>query len=101
MKITTGGINLRPGRGHIGNHKVREQFFWLGLEDDDNMQEQLEKDDSDVAKAKRVTDIMAADLTYHYFELNFSENIVCAPVLYGGRASGGNILCVLSMRVWT
>ena len=80
---------------------LESKDVWLGFEDDQiTQEEQSEKDDSHVAKAKRVTDIMAADLTGH-FEFNFSENTVCAPVLYGGRASGGNIVCVLSMRVWT
>ena len=79
---------------------LENRDVWLGFEDDQITQEQPEEDDSDVVKAKRVTDIMVADLTGH-FELNFSENIVCAPVLYGGMASGGNIVCVLSMRVWT
>ena len=35
------------------------------------------------------------------FELNFSDQIVTAPVLYGGRAHDGSIVAVLSMRVWT
>ena len=49
---------------------------------------------------KATTAIMASDLTNH-FELNFSDEIVVAPVLYGGRASDGNVVAVLSMRVWT
>ena len=43
---------------------------------------------------------MGAELSDH-FELNFSDEIVCAPVLYGGRASDENVVAVLSMRVWT
>jgi len=43
---------------------------------------------------------MAAELSDH-FELNFSDNIFVAPVLYGGQASDGNIFAVLSMQVWT
>jgi len=35
------------------------------------------------------------------FEFNFSENIVCAPVVYGGYAPDGSIVGVLSSRVWT
>lgn len=49
---------------------------------------------------KAATALMAADLQHH-FELNFSEEIAVAPVLYGGRASDGNVVAVLSMRVWT
>ena len=43
---------------------------------------------------------MASDLSDH-FQLNFSDTVVVAPVLYGGRASDGNVVAVLSMRVWT
>jgi hypothetical protein len=38
--------------------------------------------DSPRAKVKATTALMAANLTDH-FELNFSEDIVVAPVLYG------------------
>ena len=49
---------------------------------------------------KAATAIMGTYLRDH-FELNFSDKIVVAPVLYGGRASDGNVVAVLSMRVWT
>ena len=54
----------------------------------------------DQRRIQAATSIMAADLRDH-FELNFSEEVVCAPVLYGGRSSDGNVVAVLSMRVWT
>eukprot|EP00536_Pseudo-nitzschia_multiseries_P003605 jgi/Psemu1/302051/fgenesh1_kg.56_\ len=46
-----------------------------------------------------VTNIMLSELTDH-FEFNMSDEVVCAPVLYGGR-KGNAIIAVLSMRVWT
>jgi hypothetical protein len=35
------------------------------------------------------------------FEFNFTDRIACAPVVYGGYASDGSIVGVLSSRVWT
>jgi hypothetical protein len=54
----------------------------------------------DARQIQATTALMAASLTDH-FELNFSDEIVVAPVLYGGRASDGNVVAVLSMRVWS
>jgi hypothetical protein len=47
-----------------------------------------------------ITAIMANELT-DQFEFNFTDTIVVAPVLYGGCAVDGNIVAILSMRVWT
>ena len=58
------------------------------------------EEDEDRRRVKATTAIMASDLSDH-FELNFSDALVVAPVLYGGRASDGNVVAVLSMRVWT
>lgn len=67
---------------------------------DDDDEEDGDEEDVNKARVKATTAIMASDLTNH-FELNFSDEIVVAPVLYGGRASDGNVVAVLSMRVWT
>jgi hypothetical protein len=62
---------------------------------------QLDRDGGvDQRRIQAATSIMAADLHDH-FELNFSEEVACAPVMYGGRACDGNVVAVLSMRVWT
>eukprot|EP00536_Pseudo-nitzschia_multiseries_P013606 jgi/Psemu1/310100/fgenesh1_kg.593_\ len=53
----------------------------------------------DYRKILAVTNIMLSELTDH-FEFNMSDEVVCAPVLYGGR-KGNVIIAVLSMRVWT
>ena len=63
-------------------------------EDDDD------EEDENKTRVKATTTIMQAELSSH-FELNFSDEIVVAPVLYGGRAGDGNVVAVLSMRVWT
>ena len=57
---------------------------------------------SNQRKVIATTKIMASELTDH-FEYNMSANIVCAPVLYGGRVKGSTntFIAVLSMRVWT
>lgn len=63
----------------------------------------FEADDEPDADRRKVLDatlVMATELTDH-FELNFSDDVVCAPVLYGGRLNGGSIIGVLGMRVWT
>ena len=58
--------------------------------------------DNDNEEHRRILDTtlrMDAGLTDH-FEFNMSEEVVCGPVLYGGR-HGTAIVAVLSMRVWT
>lgn len=72
-------------------------FCYLDHDVDDD---EDEDEDGDKAKVNATTAIMGSELSSH-FELNFSEEIVAAPVLYGGRASDGNVVAVLSMRVWT
>ena len=37
----------------------------------------------------------------NHFIFNFSDEAVVAPVIYGGYASDGSIVGVLSCRVWT
>jgi hypothetical protein len=69
--------------------------FCYSEEDEDD-----DDEDEDRRRVRATTAIMVAELRDH-FELNFSEDIVAAPVLYGGRASDGNVVAVLSMRVWT
>lgn len=48
----------------------------------------------------RATRVMVDHLSRH-FEFNFSEKFVVAPVIYGGYASDGCIVGILSSRVWT
>ena len=70
-------------------------FCYIGQEDDE-----YDREDPNRSKVLATTAIMCVELSEH-FELNFSDEIVCAPVLYGGRAADGNVVAVLSMRVWT
>lgn len=56
--------------------------------------------DYDRQRISAATAVMCTDLREH-FELNFSEEVVVAPVLYGGRASDGSVVAVLGMRVWS
>lgn len=67
-------------------------FCW---DDEDD----VEEDDADYEKVQAATKVLA-ELDKH-FEFNFGDEIVVAPVIYGGYASDGNIVGVLSMRVWT
>lgn len=65
--------------------------------------EDLPSGDAHTPEHRRIraaTAVMAAELRDH-FELNFSDEVVVAPVLYGGRAGDGSVVAVLSMRVWT
>ena len=66
--------------------------------DVDCCEEEFEGDDH--SKIVQATNILNNNLTNH-FELNFSEEIVCAPVVYGGVCEDGWIVGILSMRVWT
>lgn len=77
--------------------KASKGFCFMDCDTDD---EDDDDEDPHKSKVKATTAIMGSELTDH-FELNFSDEIVCAPVLYGGRASDGNVVAVLSMRVWT
>ena len=66
------------------------------LEEDD------EEEDPDRTKVKEATKIlMEANVSKNKFELNFTDDLVCAPVLYGGIVGGTAIVGILSMRVWT
>eukprot|EP00930_Biecheleria_cincta_P058498 TRINITY_DN44322_c0_g1_i1.p1 TRINITY_DN44322_c0_g1~~TRINITY_DN44322_c0_g1_i1.p1 ORF type:complete len:435 (-),score=95.61 TRINITY_DN44322_c0_g1_i1:119-1396(-) len=65
--------------------------------DDDECDDDGE--DEDKSKVKATTKIMAEQLGDH-FEFNFSDAIIVAPVIYGGRVDDC-IVGVLSMRVWT
>jgi len=64
----------------------------------DEMQDEDDWYDDD-KKIVATTKVMISELTDH-FEFNMSDEIVCAPVLYGGRKENA-IIAVLSMRVWT
>ena len=68
--------------------------------DDDDWGVDEDEGDANRGKVLATTALMLSELTDH-FELNFSDEIVCAPVFYGGRAHDGNVVAVLSMRVWT
>lgn len=57
----------------------------------------IDNDDEDWRKIKNTTAIMTTELSDH-FELNFSDEIVAAPVLFGGRASDGHVVAVLGTR---
>jgi hypothetical protein len=74
---------------------VAKGFCYISFDEDDD-----DEEDENKTRVKATTTIMRAELSSH-FELNFSDEIVVAPVLYGGRAGDGNVVAVLSMRVWT
>lgn len=74
-----------------------EKFCFHDEEEDD--EEEDENDDAE--KIKKATKVMADELTDH-FEFNFTDEIVTAPVVYGGWVEACNcIVGVLSSRVWT
>ena len=68
-------------------------------DDDDDDADDSTRDSDNDRKILAATGLMDSELTDH-FEFNMSDEIVCAPVLYGGR-SGSNIVAVLSMCVLT
>ena len=70
------------------------------LSDDNNYNNSNSSRNINRQRIKDITAIMANELT-DQFELNFTDTIVVAPVLYGGCAIDGNIVAILSMRVWT
>ena len=59
-----------------------------------------EEDTSDHAEMLTLTKIMAERLNHH-FEFGFDDDVVVAPMIYGGYSSDGSIVGVLTSRVWT
>lgn len=57
-------------------------------------------DGSEKPEIVKVTKIMSEKLEKH-FEFGFKDAVVVAPIFYGGYASDGNIVGVLTSRVWT
>lgn len=68
----------------------------FNMEDDDEEDE----DEEGHSELLALTGIMAKQLTRH-FHFSLDEGIVVAPVIFGGFASDGSIVGVLSGRVWT
>ena len=69
-------------------------------------EEEEEGEEEDVEEAGNMRQILALtkimnDKLQKHFVFDFSEEIVTAPVIYGGYASDGSIVGVLSSRVWT
>lgn len=65
----------------------------------DNEEDREGVDGEDDRKMLAATEQLAAELTDH-FEYNMTDQICCAPILYGGRRDKA-IIAVLGMRVWT
>ncbi|CAE7666841.1 unnamed protein product [Symbiodinium sp. CCMP2592] len=70
-----------------------------GFNDDDPEEEEAEEAGNQ-KQILALTKIMSDKLQKHFL-FNFSDEIVTAPVIYGGYASDGSIVGVLSSRVWT
>jgi len=66
---------------------------------DQEDREGVNYDSEDDRKMLETTQQLAAELTDH-FEYNMTDEICCAPILYGGRRDKA-IIAVLGMRVWT
>ena len=75
-----------------------------GFNDDDPEEEEEKEEDLEEAGNQKqivaLTEIMNEKLQKHFL-FNFTDEIVTAPVIYGGYASDGSIVGVLSSRVWT
>eukprot|EP00928_Gymnodinium_smaydae_P054380 TRINITY_DN38164_c0_g1_i1.p1 TRINITY_DN38164_c0_g1~~TRINITY_DN38164_c0_g1_i1.p1 ORF type:complete len:389 (-),score=100.32 TRINITY_DN38164_c0_g1_i1:131-1240(-) len=66
-------------------------------------EEEFDGDEEGMRQFKQVlvgTKIMTEKLSKHFL-FNFKDSLAVAPVIYGGYASDGNIVGVLSSRVWT
>ena len=92
MEATNGTILLDEDVVKVNDYSQTVSDLCFQDDDDDD-----ENDDDDGwPKIHATTTIMAAELSDH-FELNFSDNVVVAPVLYGGQASNVNVVAVLSI----
>merc|ERR1712127_160507 len=68
--------------------------FNNSLEDDED------HEDEESNPILALTKIMSEKLEKH-FTFGFTDDVVRAPMVYGGYASDGNIVGVLTSRVWT
>jgi hypothetical protein len=104
LKSNVSGYNLIAESTITSKDWSKCAKYGFCFEDDDEVDDGIIEEDeesSDQSKIIATTKIMASELTDH-FEYNMSGNIVCAPVLYGGRINGStSFIAVLSMRVWT
>eukprot|EP00931_Biecheleriopsis_adriatica_P012885 TRINITY_DN114144_c0_g1_i1.p1 TRINITY_DN114144_c0_g1~~TRINITY_DN114144_c0_g1_i1.p1 ORF type:complete len:341 (-),score=77.03 TRINITY_DN114144_c0_g1_i1:61-1035(-) len=69
-----------------------------GEEEDED--EDVDEDDEDGQGILALTRVMAEKLTQG-FEFTFSDRLSVAPMLYGGFASDGSIVGILTSRCWT
>jgi len=79
--------------------KKLEIGFNADPEEEDLDDEDSEEKDED-SEVIIITKIMSEKLERH-FSFGFDSDVVVAPQFYGGYASDGNIVGVLSKRVWT
>mmetsp|Transcript_2654 Transcript_2654/g.6342 ORF Transcript_2654/g.6342 Transcript_2654/m.6342 type:complete len:214 (-) Transcript_2654:147-788(-) len=101
LKRTIGGIDLVAESSVTPKDWSSYSSYGFCYEEEDEIEEDEGEDGNDYRTIFAVTRLMTSELTDH-FEYNVSEEIVCAPVLYGGRHNNSNaIVAVLSMRVWT
>ncbi|CAE7556667.1 unnamed protein product [Symbiodinium sp. CCMP2592] len=74
--------------------------FNKGDEDEEDEEEDDEEEGGNKKQILALTGIMNDKLQKH-FVFNFGDEVVTAPVIYGGYASDDSIVGVLSSRVWT
>ena len=92
MEVDNGMILLDENVVKVNGYLQTASDLFFQDDDDDD-----ENDDDDGrTKIHVTTTIMAAELSNH-FKLKFNDNVVVAPVLYGGQASDGNVVTVISM----
>ena len=96
MEVDDGLILLNENIVKLNDYlQTGLDLFFLDDDDDDEY-----NDDDGRPKIQANTAIMAAELSNHV-NLNFSDNVVLAPVMYGGQARDGSVVTVPSMQVWT
>mmetsp|Transcript_34123 Transcript_34123/g.77862 ORF Transcript_34123/g.77862 Transcript_34123/m.77862 type:complete len:421 (-) Transcript_34123:115-1377(-) len=100
MKETDDDVNLRAA---MSLDEVCWDEYDSGFcgEIDDEEDEDAEDmyPEGDLEKIKEATSVLA-DETEEHFKINFAEDLVCAPIVWGGFVDG-HIVGVLGMRVWT
>eukprot|EP00929_Paragymnodinium_shiwhaense_P048565 TRINITY_DN24539_c0_g1_i2.p1 TRINITY_DN24539_c0_g1~~TRINITY_DN24539_c0_g1_i2.p1 ORF type:complete len:182 (+),score=17.50 TRINITY_DN24539_c0_g1_i2:621-1166(+) len=80
-------------------HKDWNDHLQVGFNrDPDDDEDPEDFDDDDAPAFRAVTEIMAENLT-RGFVFSFSTGVACSPMLYGGFASDGCIVGVLTTQV--
>mmetsp|Transcript_42916 Transcript_42916/g.109057 ORF Transcript_42916/g.109057 Transcript_42916/m.109057 type:complete len:300 (-) Transcript_42916:30-929(-) len=100
-QVEQGGETFGPLSDHVEFEKKDwSNFLERGFNRDPEEDEDEDEDDQDSPGIVALTRVMAEKLTQG-FSFTFSDRLSVAPMLWGGFASDGSIVGILTSRCWT